>query len=181
MLARSLATTARRYLLPTSEESTCHKCNHKQPKYVLFCQNVACRTVQRIEREGCDFFRLFGLPYRYEMLPPTHVDELDDAYKNLMNQLHPDRFVNKSEEEKLISVANSTLVNIGNKTLQDNVQRAGHMLALNNQTNPLEEDVKADDPDLLEKLYHYRDEMEMKSWDYEYMEVVSLRYHEDLK
>jgi molecular chaperone HscB len=93
-------------------------------------------------------------------MQPSLLQNLDAAYKGLQRQLHPDKFATKSAEERDISTSNSTIVNTGNIILRSNVQRAGYMLALNQYKNPLDEDVKADDPELLMQIFGFREEIE---------------------
>ncbi|XP_022903150.1 iron-sulfur cluster co-chaperone protein HscB-like [Onthophagus taurus] len=72
--------------------------------------------------------------------------------------LHPDKFTNRSEDEKKISEEYSSLINKGYNTLQGPLSRALHMLWLKNEV--IEESNKSDDPEFLMEVMELNEELE---------------------
>ncbi len=73
-----------------------------------------------------DFFRLFNLPIRFEI----DSAKLDQRYRALQTQVHPDKFAHLSESERRLSVQWATRVNEGYQTLRNPLNRARYLLAL---------------------------------------------------
>ncbi len=71
-----------------------------------------------------DPFALFGLPERFEI----DRAELERRYLAMSRELHPDRHVNASPRERLLSVERTTNLNEAYKTLRDDFRRAEHLL-----------------------------------------------------
>ena len=71
-------------------------------------------------------FDLFGLP------PSFDVDlvQLDSRYRELQRTVHPDRFVNATDQERRISMQQATLINEGYLTLKDPLKRGRYLLEL---------------------------------------------------
>jgi len=69
-------------------------------------------------------FELFDLPSTFA------VDRtlLDTRYRELQRTMHPDRFVNASDQERLQSVQQATRVNEGYRILKDPLLRGRYML-----------------------------------------------------
>jgi molecular chaperone HscB len=71
-------------------------------------------------------FELFGLP------PSFDVDtaQLDSRYRELQRTVHPDRFVNASDQERRISMQQATQTNEGYQILKDPLLRGRYLLEL---------------------------------------------------
>jgi molecular chaperone HscB len=71
-------------------------------------------------------FELFGLP------PAFGLDNemLEQAYREIQSQVHPDRFAHAGDAERRASLQWTTRVNEAYRTLRDPVQRARHLLEL---------------------------------------------------
>ena len=71
-------------------------------------------------------FALFGLPQRF------HLDlaQMDEAYRGIQSQVHPDRFVHGSDAERRASMQSATQVNEAYRTLKNPLARARYLLAL---------------------------------------------------
>ena len=71
-------------------------------------------------------FELFGLPQRF------HLDlaRMDEAYRGIQSQVHPDRFVHASDAERCASMQSATQVNEAYRTLKNPLARARYLLAL---------------------------------------------------
>lgn len=73
-----------------------------------------------------DFFTLFQLPLRHRI----DQAELDKRYLALQSEVHPDRFVAATDEEKRLSMQKATRVNEGYQTLRHPLSRARYLLSL---------------------------------------------------
>ena len=71
-------------------------------------------------------FELFGLPVIFEL----DSAGLATTYRELQRTLHPDKFANSSERERLLSVQKSSQVNDAYSILKSPIQRAEYMLAV---------------------------------------------------
>lgn len=65
-------------------------------------------------------FEIFGLPCQFEIDSAA----LGNAYLNLQNQTHPDRFANASAQERRLAVQWTTRINEAYKRLSNPVERA---------------------------------------------------------
>ena len=74
-----------------------------------------------------DFFQLFELPTRFEV----DSDLLDQRYRDLQTQVHPDKFSHLSESEQRFSMQWSTRINEGYQTLRSPLARGRYLLILN--------------------------------------------------
>lgn len=73
-----------------------------------------------------DFFSLFNLPRRFQI----DGTALEQAYRDLQAQVHPDKFAHRSEAERRLSMQWATRVNEGYQALRDPLQRARYLLSL---------------------------------------------------
>lgn len=71
-------------------------------------------------------FELFGLPVNFELDSAS----LATKYRELQRTLHPDKFANGSERERLLAVQKSSQVNDAYSTLKSPIQRAEYILAV---------------------------------------------------
>ena len=71
-------------------------------------------------------FDLFGLPARYAIDGAA----LDDAYRRLQGQVHPDRFAAAPDAERRVAMQRATQANEAYRVLRHPLQRAMHLLAL---------------------------------------------------
>ncbi|MBI1174557.1 MAG: Fe-S protein assembly co-chaperone HscB [Sideroxydans sp.] len=73
-----------------------------------------------------NFFQLFGLNARYQV----DSAQLEQHYRTLQAQVHPDKFAHLSEAERRVSMQWSTRVNEAYQTLNNPVRRARYLLSL---------------------------------------------------
>jgi molecular chaperone HscB len=73
-----------------------------------------------------NYFELFGLPRRYRVDPAL----LEQAYRRLQTEVHPDRFAAGSDQQKRIALQSSARVNEAYRALRDPVERARYLLEL---------------------------------------------------
>jgi len=95
-----------------------------------------------------NFFQLFSLPEQFDI----DLDNLNHRYRDLQRACHPDRFVNASERERLLSVQKSSLINDAFQRLKNPVKRAQYLLELNG--SPMDEgaSVSMDSAFLMEQM-----------------------------
>lgn len=74
-------------------------------------------------------FEIFGLPCQFEI----DSSALGNAYLNLQNQTHPDRFANAGAHEKRLAVQWTTRINEAYKRLSNPVERAIYWCELQGQ------------------------------------------------
>lgn len=75
-----------------------------------------------------NYFTLFNIPAVFDL----DVAELTSRYLTLQKVVHPDKFSNASEQEKLHSVQQAAQLNDAYDTLKKPLLRARYLLALNN-------------------------------------------------
>jgi molecular chaperone HscB len=93
-------------------------------------------------------FQLFGLPERFG-LPQ---DELEQTYRRLQAEVHPDRFVHAGETERRLSMQWAMHVNEAYLTLKKPIRRAGYMLSLHGIDPKIETDTSMPHEFLMEQL-----------------------------
>jgi molecular chaperone HscB len=71
-------------------------------------------------------FELFGLPPRFHL----QLSQLEQAYRGIQSQVHPDRYVHASDAERRASMQAATHVNEAYRTLKNPLARARYLLAL---------------------------------------------------
>ena len=73
-----------------------------------------------------DYFALFGLPRRHAL----DLTELEQRYREIQTQVHPDKHVNLSDAERRLAMQWSTQVNEAYQTLRQPMRRARYLLHL---------------------------------------------------
>jgi molecular chaperone HscB len=71
-------------------------------------------------------FELFGLPERFRL----DTQALDEAYRRLQSQVHPDRFAHGTDADKRVALQTSARVNEAYRALREPVARAEYLLGL---------------------------------------------------
>ena len=72
-------------------------------------------------------FDLFQLPQQFAI----DAAALDKAYREVQNQVHPDKFVSGTDAEKRVAMQWATRANEGYKTLRSPLRRASYLCELN--------------------------------------------------
>ncbi len=72
------------------------------------------------------YFQLFGLPRSFEI----DAAQLDSRYRELQRIVHPDRYVNASDQERRLAMQQATRINEGYQTLKDPLKRGRYLLEL---------------------------------------------------
>lgn len=73
-----------------------------------------------------NYFELFGLSESFEI----DQQALAEKYRSLQSALHPDRFVNKTDQERRVSAQSAAFVNEAYATLKSDLKRAHYLLKL---------------------------------------------------
>ena len=95
-----------------------------------------------------NYFELFQLPIAYQI----DSYRLNAAFRELQNQVHPDRFAHGSEAEKLSSVQASSFVNEAYVTLKSPVSRAHYLVELAGVAIDLSANTIADGAFLMQQM-----------------------------
>jgi molecular chaperone HscB len=72
-------------------------------------------------------FELFALPVSYDL----DTQALDRAYRDLLREVHPDRFAGTSDAEKRLAAQWATRANEGYQTLKSPLKRGRYFLRIN--------------------------------------------------
>ena len=72
------------------------------------------------------YFELFGLPEVFDV----DFSKLGSTFRELQAKYHPDRFVNATDNERLVAVQTTGLINEANETLKSSRLRARYLLKL---------------------------------------------------
>ncbi|OQV17520.1 putative Iron-sulfur cluster co-chaperone protein HscB, mitochondrial [Hypsibius exemplaris] len=100
-----------------------------------------------------NYFDVFNLPSSYDLTP----DQLTPKYRKLLSRFHPDKFHQKSEEEKAESEAQSRLINQAYRVLLNPLERGLYLLKLHN--SPQDEGKLDISSDSLMNIYEINDEL----------------------
>ena len=73
-----------------------------------------------------NYFELFNLPEKFQI----DLEMLQENYRAIQKEIHPDRFATSSENEKVQSMIKSTQTNDGYETLKSPIKRAKYILSL---------------------------------------------------
>jgi len=99
-----------------------------------------------------DFFALFGLEPGFAL----ESGRLDQAYREIQSQVHPDRFAHLPETEQRLSMQWSTRVNEAYRTLKHPLSRAQYLLQLKG-VDTLQDNNRAMSPAFLMEQMEWRE------------------------
>lgn len=114
--------------------STCWACKKRVIETDLFCPD--CHKIQPVN--NIDPFTLFGLPTFFDI----DSEKISDIYFVRLRQLHPDRFVTKSEEEKKYALEQVSRLNDSYQILCNPAERAAYLIKIAGWEVPTEENEK---------------------------------------
>ena len=95
-----------------------------------------------------NYFEIFGLPESFKL----DLSEITQRYRQLQQQLHPDRFASASDQERRLSVQTAALVNEAFQTLKDPVRRGRYLLQLRGVDTGEESDTAMEPAFLMEQM-----------------------------
>ncbi len=102
-----------------------------------------------------DYFAIFGLPRKLWI----EMSTLEQKFLQMSWKLHPDNFVNASEEERELSLKRSSELNDAYRTLRDPVARVEYLLALEGERKEGEKKQQAP-PELLEEVFELNESLD---------------------
>jgi molecular chaperone HscB len=131
----------------------------------LVCWNCQERTAGTHFCPGCgkvlqlpqqsDYFAMLELPRKLWL----EMSVLEQKFLQLSWKLHPDNFVNASQEEREISLKRSSELNDAYRTLRDPIARVGYLLAVEGARKEGENKQQAP-PELLEEVFELNESLD---------------------
>jgi len=73
-----------------------------------------------------NYFELFELPVTFDI----DLNVLTQRYRELQHAVHPDKFANATDRERMLAVQQTSLINEAHTSLKDPLLRARYMLSL---------------------------------------------------
>ena len=102
-----------------------------------------------------DYFAIFGLPRKLWI----EMSALEQKFLQMSWKLHPDNFVNASEEDRELSLKRSSELNDAYRTLRDPVGRVEYLLAIEGARKEGEHKQQAP-PELLEEVFELNESLD---------------------
>ena len=101
----------------------CRNCGGGAPVDVHFCPQ--CSQILTIGRHG-DYFAFLGVPRKLNLAP----SDLEQRFRALSRQFHPDFFYNATPAERRASLERSSYLNDAYRTLKNPIARVEYLLGL---------------------------------------------------
>jgi len=111
--------------------------------------------VQSTPKDTTDYFAIFDLPRKLWI----EMSELEQKFLQMSWKLHPDNFVNASEEERELSLKRSSELNDAYRTLRDPIARVEYLLAIEGERKEGEKKQQAP-PELLEQVFELNESLD---------------------
>lgn len=99
----------------------CKHCGSGAPMDAHFCPQ--CEKILTLARHG-DYFQFFGLPRKLRL----DAADLEQRFRTLSRQFHPDYFYNATSGERLASMERSSYLNDAYRTLRQPFDRVEYLL-----------------------------------------------------
>jgi molecular chaperone HscB len=132
----------------------CKDCGGGAPVDAHFCPQ--CTKILSISRHG-DYFSFVGLPRKLNV----DLNDLEQRFRGLSRQFHPDYFFNAPPIERRASLERSSFLNDAYRTLKNPVSRLEYLLQLEGMAaRSPEEASKQVPPDLLEEVFALNEELD---------------------
>ena len=94
------------------------------------------------------YFEIFDVPVSFD----CDIDTVQQRYRELLKAVHPDKFVNSSDQEKRISMQQTSHINEAFNTLKNPVERALYLLKLKGLDINFDNETTMDAEFLMEQL-----------------------------
>lgn len=104
-----------------------------------------------------NYFNLLDLPVAFDV----DLQLLTEHYRLLQKAVHPDKFANSSDQERLVAVQKASLVNEAYEVLKSPISRARYLLSLHGMV-PNDNDTISD-PSFLMQQMEIRESLEAAS------------------
>jgi molecular chaperone HscB len=132
----------------------CRSCGGGVPVDNHFCPQ--CTKIVSLNRHG-DYFSFFGLPRKLNL----ELGDLEQRFRGLSRQFHPDYFYNAPAAERRASLERSSYLNDAYRTLRQPVARLEYLLQLEGVSPKKPEDAaKQVPPSLLEEVFALNEELD---------------------
>lgn len=132
----------------------CKHCGTGAPVDVHFCPR--CDKILTLGRHG-DYFAFFGLTRGLSI----DLKDLEQRFRRLSRQFHPDFYGNATTTERLASLERSAYLNDAYRTLRDPVARLEYLLKLEGYAPKESREASAQvPPGLLEEVFELNEELE---------------------
>jgi molecular chaperone HscB len=118
----------------------------------LFMSSAPTSTTQS---KTADYFAIFGLPRKLWI----EMNGLEQKFLQLSWKLHPDNFVNASEQERELSLKRSSELNDAYRTLRHPVARVEYLLGIEGARKEGEHKQQAP-PELLEEVFELNESLD---------------------
>jgi molecular chaperone HscB len=143
----------------TSTVQICRTCGGGAPVDVHFCPQ--CTKILTLGRQG-DYFSFLGVPRQLNL----DVDDLEQRFRALSRQFHPDYFYNSTPAERRASLERSSYLNDAYRTLRQPISRLEYLLSLEGMDRQRIErgdagrDTNEVPPALLEEVFALNEELD---------------------
>jgi molecular chaperone HscB len=132
----------------------CRDCGGGAPVDAHFCPQ--CTKILSVGRHG-DYFSFLGLPRKLGI----DVADLEQRFRGLSRQFHPDYFFNAPPAERRASLERSSYLNDAYRTLKQPAARVAYLLQLEGlAARSPEEASKQVPPSLLEEVFALNEELD---------------------
>ncbi len=135
----------------TNPPLVCWNC-HERTLGTHFCSS--CGKLLQLP-QGIDYFALFEMPRQLWI----EMNGLEQKFLQLSWKLHPDNFVNATEQERELSLKRSSELNDAYRTLRDPIARVEYLLAIEGQRKEGEKKQQAP-PELLEEVFELNESLD---------------------
>jgi molecular chaperone HscB len=139
--------------VPTSTQPplVCWNC-HERTLGTHFCSS--CGKLLQLP-QGIDYFALFEMSRNLWI----EMGALEQKFLRLSWKLHPDNFVNATEQERDLSLKRSSELNDAYRTLRDPIARVEYLLAIEGERKEGEKKQQAP-PELLEEVFELNESLD---------------------
>jgi molecular chaperone HscB len=138
----------------------CRTCGGGAPVDVHFCPQ--CTKILTLGRQG-DYFSFLGVPRKLNL----DVADLEQRFRALSRQFHPDYFYNATPAERRASLERSSYLNDAYRTLRQPIPRLEYLLSLegmdrrrSERTDTATEPDNKVPPGLLEEVFALNEELD---------------------
>src|SRR5690348_1906864 len=135
----------------TNAPLVCWNC-HERTLGTHFCSS--CGKLLQLP-QGIDYFALFEMPRNLWI----EMNALEQKFLQLSWKLHPDNFVNATEQERELSLKRSSELNDAYRTLRDPIARVEYLLGIEGERKEGEKKQQAP-PELLEEVFELNESLD---------------------
>jgi molecular chaperone HscB len=138
----------------------CRECGAGAPLDAHFCPQ--CRKILPLGRRAPDYFAFLGLPRKLNV----GAADLEQRFRALSRQFHPDYFYNATPAERRASLERSSYLNDAYRTLKNPIARVEYLLDLEGLATttgggaPSAESKQIVPPALLEEVFALNEELD---------------------